>query len=48
MARDLHITVMVVGKVDSPVSGTYSHLNRIVAIISRLRIILEDDGLPWS
>lgn len=48
MSQDLHITVVVVGKVDSPVSRTYSHLDRVMAIIRGLWIILEDNSLPWS
>lgn len=46
IAWDLHITVMVVGKVDSPVSRTDPHLDRVVAIIRGLWVILEDNGLP--
>lgn len=48
MARGLHITVVVVGEVDSPVTRADPHLDGIVAIIGSLRVVLEDNGLPWS
>jgi hypothetical protein len=46
--RDLHITVVVIRKVNSPIPRADSYLNSVVAIIRRLRVILEYNNLPWS
>lgn len=40
--------MVVVGKVNSPVTRADPHLDGIVAIIGSLRVVLEDNGLPWS
>lgn len=49
MARggDSHVTVVVVGQVYGAISSTDSYLDGVVAIISGLRVVFQDQDVPW-
>jgi len=44
---DIRIAMVVIGQMDGPIARTDAHLHCIVSIVYRLRIVSEDQCLPW-
>ena len=44
---DIHIAMMVIRQMDGPVTRTDAYLHCVVSIVYGLRIVSEDQCLPW-